>query len=114
MKTAYSSIIVVLLFVGLILLLVERPTIDGDSQNFIVTFRVIDGKSLQPIEGANVGFDDPERIPHQTNQYGIVSIRIEKGQHQWFVGKVGYSKPTDTINVQSDTELTIRLRSVFD
>jgi len=85
---------------SILLLLLTCLSINGISQGFLVSGKVIDAETKQPLQGASI-FCVQTTIGTVSNEEGVFALRLPNGGYELCVSFNGYESITERINDQS-------------
>ena len=85
---------------SILLILLTCLSINGISQGFLVSGKVIDAETKQPLQGASI-FCVQTTIGTVSNEEGVFALRLPNGGYELCVSFNGYESITERINDQS-------------
>ena len=94
--------LVMLLFFSLVLTL-------SYSQEYQLTFRILDGTSNLPVKDANV-FIVPCRCGGVSDENGMFSINLQENSYRATISFIGYESTRITVDLKKSTQLEIKMQ----
>ncbi len=85
----------------IIVCMLSLLSIDGVAQNFVITGKIIDAETKQPLQGASI-FCAQTTFGTIANAEGIFGLRLPNGGYELCISFSGYENITERINDQTE------------